>query len=485
LSSLVFTPNNRRGVWIIDKNRRFAPFETPFPRSYLDKENWVNEPSGRRRVIARAYDSDGLYELDFGAATDEARYFRRIPGSAGSRFSKPYLLPQSRELLVVRRSSDSRSPPESRLPPAVFVVGKEGLVPWRHDAVIWKHGIKSPSFHWSDELNAIVIFDSSDGMANYKPTVHVLKDGSITDVGTLRAPGHRLEDLSGQQAALVMTPFSVARLVAVRTPEGTEKYRLDALQETKGNGAMSHFLASNQHGKVLYVKKFANTSDGLPSNQSGSSFWRWFQWSQAPRFETYDPHPWRIQIVERDTLKDLDVVLVSPKERSISDPVPARLASFPDLEVTLLVSNDALYTFDGTALHLVENSHVKDIGEHPRFAGAATIGRLLMATNEGLYEIVGSTVRPLDIPELSGPRYAIRFLKDWEAAGVVIVKRENELYVIDRDLKVQRVHGSHALSRSIDFVGEQPGSGDIVINGADSVLLVVDTARHGRDLCHR
>jgi hypothetical protein len=96
---------------------------------------------------------------------------------------------------------------------------------------------------------------------------------------------------------------------------------------------------------------------------------------------------------------------------------------------------------------------------------------------------VRDSVRRLDIPELSGPQFAIRFLKDWEAAGVVIVNRENELYTIDRELKVQRVAGQQTISKSIDFVGELVGNGDIVLSGTESVLLAVDTARHGRELC--
>jgi hypothetical protein len=481
LSSPVFTPINRGGVWIIDKDRRFAALEAPFPRNSLDADNWVYEPwSGR--VIATAGHPHGLYEL-VGGDAGGSKVFRQVPGSNGPHYSSPYLLPQSREVLVVRQQSGNWIPQDRRLPRAVFVVGNDGLVLWQHDELIWKHGITSPQFHWSDELKALVIFGASEGMANKSSTVHVLKDGSITEVGTLNSYGygHHLEDLSGQQAALLVTATSAARLVSFRTPEGTEKYRLDRFHEQVGNGAGSHFLSSKQHGSVLYVQKSVATSTRPPGDQPESSVWRWFQWGRAPTRPS-EHVSWRIHLVARDTLKDLGVVL-APEAPPLVDSVPVRMASFPELGVTLLVSKDALYKFDGTKLQLVDTSQVKDLDLYPRFAGASTIGRLLMATSTGLYEVVRDSVRRLDIPELSGPQFAIRFLKDWEAAGVVIVNRENELYTIDRELKVQRVAGQQTISKSIDFVGELVGNGDIVLSGTDSVLLAVDTARHGRELC--
>jgi hypothetical protein len=477
LSSLVFTPNNRGGAWIVDNDRRFAALETHFPRSYLDADSWVREPwSGR--VIATGSDSYSLYEL-VGGGAGGSKAFRQIPGSNGPHYSRPYLLPQSREVLVVRLQSGSQIPQDRRLPRAVFVVGNDGLVLWQHDELIWKHGISPSEFHWSDELKAVVIFGTAEGMANQKKTtIHVLKDGSITDVGTLNSYGYgyNLEDLSGQQAAILETASSVARLVSFRTPEGTEKYRLDHLHEQVGNGAGSHFLSSKQHGRVLYVQKSVTTPTRTPGDQPESSFWRWFQWGRAPTPPAQHVS-WRIQLVQRDTLKDLAVFL------GPVDYVPVRMASFPELGVTFLVGKNALYKFDGTELRSVDTSQVKDLDMYSRFAGASTIGRLLMATSTGLYEIVGESVKPLDIPELSGPKFSMRIFKDWDAAGVVIVKRENELYVIDKQLKVQRVATPHTISNGIDIVGEQIGTGDIILNGTDSVLLVVDTARHGRELC--
>jgi hypothetical protein len=483
LSSLVFTPNNRGGAWIVGNDRRFAAFETPFPRSYLDTDEWVYEPwSGR--VIATGYGYRSLYEF-VGGDPGGSNVFREIPGSNGPHYSRPYLLPQSREVLVERQQSHHQNSPDRRWPHAVFVVGNDGLVLWQHDELIRKHGIRSPEFHWSDELKAVVIFGTSEGMAKGKTTVHVLKDGSIADVGTLNTYGygygHDLKDLSGQQAAILVTATSAARLVSFRTPQGAEKYRLDHLHEQVGNGAGSHFLSSKQHGSVLYVQKSVAPSTGRSGEQPESSFWRWFQWGRAPTRPSENVS-WHIQLVERDTLKALNVV-IAPEAPPLVDSVPVTMTSFPELGVTLLASKGALYKFDGTELQLLDTSQVKELSRYPIFAGASTIGRLLMATGTGLYEIVGGSVKRLDIPELSGPQFAIRILKDWNAAGVVIVNRENTLYTIDRDLKVQRVATPHTISKGIDFVGEQPGNGDIILNGVNSVLLVVDTARHGHELC--
>lgn len=478
LPSLVFTPTNRKGAWIIDEERRFASFETPFPRSYLDADSWVREPwSGR--VIATAHHPHGLYELVDAAAGSKS--FRQISGPNGPHYSRPYLLPQSREVLVVRHASDSRTPQDRRVSRKVFVVEKDGpLVPWRHDDVIWQHGINSPSFHWSDELNAVVIIDGSGGATNHKSTIHVLKDGAITEVGTLRSPGYgyRIEDLSNQQAAIVVTAFSAARLVSYRTPAGTEKYRLDHLHEQLGNGAGSHFLSSKQHGKVLYLKKFVTAAPSPRAEQESTSFWNWFPRKPAPALPPKNVL-WRIQLVERDALKDLDVEL-APMALPSAGSVPfVHMVAVPNSSLTLLASDGALYMFDGTALHLVDASQIKDFDRFLRFAGASTIGRLLMATSTGLYEITAAGVRPLDIPELSGPPFSIRFIKDWEAAGVVVVNRRSELFAIDRDLKVQRVANQHAVADNNDIVGEQPGNGDITLNGKDSVLVMVDTERHG------
>jgi hypothetical protein len=69
---------------------------------------------------------------------------------------------------------------------------------------------------------------------------------------------------------------------------------------------------------------------------------------------------------------------------------------------------------------------------------------------------------------------------------VVLVQTRSGLFALDSDLNVVQIaDNTSAGSSFFSFVGINPGSGDMILDGEKSLFVLVDTARNGKDICRR
>ena len=159
---------------------------------------------------------------------------------------------------------------------------------------------------------------------------------------------------------------------------------------------------------------------------------------------------------------------------------------FPELGISLIQSADGLHWFDGRGITLIPNSSPEVIGKSRIFAGSTSIGRLIFKSENGLYEFFKTGPRPLSVTALAGPEFHVVDVADWPEAHVVLIQTKSGLFALDSDLNVVQITDSTvAGSRFFSFVGTNPGSGDMILNGEKSLFVLVDTVRNGKDICRR
>ncbi|MDP1700762.1 MAG: hypothetical protein Q8L53_07375 [Aestuariivirga sp.] len=464
LPSLVFTPTNRQGEWIVDKDRRFSKYVAPFPKSYLDKNNWVREPWSGRVVATNSRNvnvlEQGKQEFESLQLSEELKV---------NNFSRPYLLPDTEETLVTSAES-------------VYVVGQSALVPWVWNSVLKERGIDRPSFYFSKELGATVILNPVGRYSSKLTDVFVLSgDGKLDSLGRLETPNYGVDlvDLKGESSTLLKTAFVIARIDSIVGSNGLKKYSIHILHKQIGNGAGTHFAESKLHKTILQLKAL----EGQNTRHSWYRlFFDYFFEESGEQIKRPEYRQW--YRINRNGLSAIPGGRLPALDRYYN--ASWLFHEFPELGISLIEAADGFHWFDGKSINPVPDSSPEIIGKYKLFAGSKSIGRLIFRSERGLFEFLKSGPKPLLIAGLAGPEFHIVDVADWSEANVVLVQTKSGLFALDGDLNVAQLSdNSVAGSRFFSFVGTNPQSGDMILNGEKSLFVLVDTVRNGKDICRR
>lgn len=224
LSAPVFTPASH--PWTLDTERHVVPYEGPYPHSYFDTGNWIDEPwSGR--IVALTY-GGGVSVLAPGED-----HFDEIPASAGEtghRFTAIATF-SGRHLTVVVEHTG-----------AVFAVADKALEPWLSKDDLAAEGIHGiQRLYDSPLLSAVIIRDTDD-------VLHLLTaDGKWYRLGAVE---HSISgyfvDAPASGAALLIDQRSV---VAIRkSSDGTVSFTLETFSG-------QHFYVSKLFGQLIGFRR--------------------------------------------------------------------------------------------------------------------------------------------------------------------------------------------------------------------------------------
>lgn len=214
------TTTSRRRVSTIDAKRRLVPYQGPFPRNYLDAQNWAVEPWSGRVVAATG--RDGIAIVEHGAG-----YFR----------------------VVDTRPAHGRPKPIERQKRTLIADGKGGVVledptPWLSAAQLSAAGIKGiASIHDAPLLEAMVVADTDRG-------VHVRGDaGAWHRVGRLERHDFVKAVYDAPGAGVTMVDAGKIVWALRRTASG--RIAVEVLRRGPANNVGRAFLRSRVLNQVL------------------------------------------------------------------------------------------------------------------------------------------------------------------------------------------------------------------------------------------
>lgn len=436
LPAPVFTPTISRGQWTIAADRHFVFYTDRFPQSYLDAGKWVREPwSGR--VVAVSY-GGGLSILTPG--TDHFEEVGDIAAKVRPSYSAISVLPRRRLTIV---TGPGNTP---------FVVDGNSLRPWLSSDELAAHGVHGVSQLLDSPLLSATIIRDADNV------LHALTDkdewyriGSIAK----RDFSARIVDVPASGAALMFTNTS---LIAIRmhNDRSGNPFDLETLT-TAGRLAGSNFYPSHVFGRALAYER--------------ASFF-----DQRRRWRQLTPQG----------LVDIPGGSLSLPESDHS--AGEYIFDVPTLGRTLIEGGKGLYVYDGTKIEPVLDGEREKIGKYPRVYDLHTIGRVLLATQSGIFELTrdGRLVdRPMPFPTQG--IFPTPEIVDWPRAGVALVATKAGIFVLDRDLAATPVAGGDMINFSGGqfSVGEMPDSGEMILTSRQGIFLAADTQGAGEAACQR
>jgi hypothetical protein len=153
---------------------------------------------------------------------------------------------------------------------------------------------------------------------------------------------------------------------------------------------------------------------------------------------------------------------------------------------TLFEGADRFYLFDGSRIRKVRGAQREVIGKFPHVYDLPAIGRVIVVTEAGLYELSreGALIAlPTSLPigGFPGPKFV-----DWPTAKRALVSTRAGVYVVDQDLRITSVLGGDRVEyNGVGLAyGEVEGPGDAVLVGRDGVFLAVDSEHAGPETCN-
>ena len=426
LPALVFTPINRGGQWTIDGNRRLVPYDGLFPLTYLDKGEWRVEPWSSR-VVAIRRDAE-IVVLNPGSGRFEA-----IENKSGERsFRAVYTLPRRRLTVAVGGSG------------AAFTVGDRALKPWLSKEDLEAHGVRGIlSLQESETLAATIVVDRDR-------RIHILSDDSRwQEVGSIDADDSGSSvDVPASGGAVFIASRSV---LALRSNGDGTGYSAESLARTKAGEAARLFLVSRHFGRVLTFDR-------------GGFFDRRTRWRHL------GPHGF-------EDIPGGDIGVASPQVFP-----HGRLQDLPTLGRALIEGESGLFFYDGTKIQPVAGGERARIGDLPHVYDLRTIGRVIVAARNGLFELTADgslTARPMPFAVTGLPQPA---LADWPSAGVALISTRDGVFALDANLTAMPIPGGDRVGLEwLDFsVGVNPGTGEMVLMSRSGLFVAVD-ARRSRD----
>jgi hypothetical protein len=424
LPAPVFTPSALPGgrPWTISKERKAVPYKGPFPRSYLDQKNWIQEPWSDR-LVALSY-GGGVSILAPGS-----NQFEEIAGSAGKsghRFGAIAVLPRRHLTILVENSG------------AVFVLNGNTLDPWLSKEALRSHGINGiRELHDSPLLSALIIRD---------------KDGALyalTDDDKWESVGSIGKSASGR---FVDTPASDASVFL------SKEFVLTIRKNSPG--AEAPFVSETFTGHEFYVSNHFGQLIGFRTTLLGSGRW---------------------QRLSPEGFVDIPGGDFAPVAR---DGI-SLVQDLSTLRGMLLEGTQGLYLYDGARIQPVKGSSHEIYGNHPRIYDLQSIGRVLLVAKRGMFELTnaGELVgRSMPFPT---DTYPLTQLVDWPKAGTALAATKFGVFVLDQSLNARPILGGDRLELGwLDFNhGEMFETGELILSGHSGIFLAVDGRGAEASLC--
>lgn len=430
LPSLVFTPQNRGGQWTIDANRRLVPYTGLFPHTFFDRGRWVLEPWSSRVVAATT--SGGVSFLRPGGTG-----FEEFDNGRSGPILGVYTLPR-RRLTVV--TSSERGP---------LIAGERALTPWLSAEEMSAHNVRGViSIYDAPSLNAAIILDLDRH-------VHVLTDDDQWfEVATLRRDDHGIVvDAPGSKGALYRAGSSVLFIHKVDDRPGLH-FRAGGLRAMPAFGAGQVFPVTKLFGQVLTFS---------------SGGWLGF----GERWRRLTPSGF-------EDISGGDIGLPDPQTFPYG-----RIDDLTTIGRTLIEGRDGLFLYDGEKMTPVVGGERRTIGELPWACDLPSIGRVVVATRNGMFELTkAGTLVALSMP-FPADGLPLPDVADWPEAGVALVSTRAGLFTLDSDLKATAVLGGDAVSfgRLNPATGVNPATGEMVLTGSRALFLAVDARRSHNGTC--
>jgi hypothetical protein len=169
------------------------------------------------------------------------------------------------------------------------------------------------------------------------------------------------------------------------------------------------------------------------------------------------------------------------------DLFPAGLIKdLPTLGRTLIFGRDRLFLYDGRIMVPVSDSGSDRLGTLPRVYDLPSIGRVLISTKDQIFEITPEA-------KIVEHHWPFQFegawtidMVDWPHAGLAAVSTRDGIFILVKDLKATQVAGTNrafSLSFTSKPLGENPGTGELMISGNQGLFLIADKQNGDAGAC--
>ena len=161
------------------------------------------------------------------------------------------------------------------------------------------------------------------------------------------------------------------------------------------------------------------------------------------------------------------------------------LVRTPTLGGAVLGGDDALYFYDGVAVRPLAGGELTRIGKSPVIRPLAGIGRVLVSSSSGVFEISPEkSVAAVELPFPTAGVPPVRFA-DWPEADAAFASTADGLFVVDENLNAVRLLDERAFPPAwLEFTaGAMRETGEIALVTKGRMFLAVDTARAGSTAC--
>ena len=432
LPAPVFTPSNRRGQWTIDRNRRLVRYEGPFPKSFLDAGNWVEEPWSSR-VVAVTY-GGGVSVLEAGSSRFVKMYGATQSNgyNGGANYAGIQILPRRRLTIAITNGE---------MP---LVVGGDRLHAWMTPDELKQHGLRGiRNLQDAPSLGATIVLDA-DGH------IHVVTDDDKwSEIGSIDRDDHgQVIDIGNPGVVLYESGRSV--LAIRKVDDNGSKYFAALTLATAAFNAGSAIKASPLFHQILAY-------DGT---------WPMHLW---PRWRRLGP----------EGFADIEGGDVGIALAEIG--AGGNYHDLPSLHRGVIQGRDSLFLYDGTRVTPVANGGSDRVDKFAHVYDLHSIGRVLVASKKGLFELTadGALVhRPMPFPTEGLAEPAIT---DWPEAGVALVSTKSGMFVLDGDLHAESVAGGEQVGFSGWWSVVRPiaaaNATELVLTATPGLFLAVDSSR--------
>jgi hypothetical protein len=429
LGGLVLEPPLGSTKWFIGADRRLVPYTAVFPRNYLDK--WVVE-SWSSRVVATPW-GGGLAAMKPGGVIETIVDKKVVMNWSA------YALPRSKTTVAVSGKDG-----------AAFVVQDDNsLTPWLPDEVLKQVG-GIVSIHDSPLLDATIVLARRrpHGSGHTGGDFYIVKpDRTLEQIGSLGESDGTLHDVPAADAVIFVTKWDVH---AIRKTGDTFAAR--KLFAASRPPARSEIHFARQFGQVLSFRARNDSSNDLVWQRLGPN-----GFEAIPGAKPDIPHP-----------------RISPHGQT---------HDLPMLGYTLIDGADAFYAYDGTSIRRIDGSDRSLMGEVPRIFALTAIGRVLVSTSNGLFELTrDATLVPRPLPVVRGSKWPM--LVDWAKAGVALLATKAGMVALDDALnEIPITGGESAMSDRLGFLGFIETTGEPVVADLHRMFIAADRNVAGRDAC--
>jgi hypothetical protein len=418
---VAFTPMNRGGAWAINASRVYAPNKFSFPRYGLSNQEWVEDTHNRRIV----------------AATSELGTL--VKDKANSDFvvidSRPVHSPAKSvatgEIVLI-------SGHIAKDGPHVFAVGKNGLTDWSGVQALKLAGIKRVrKIVGSEVLQGDLVF------TEFK-LWFLAKDGRVQELGqTLQyLGGGEVHELKNGNAAIVN--FGGSSTLVVRESAGLRSTPMSKLLKFVDGSRLYPITASNEYlvfgsapsrAEESWHKILASGTEEIANSATG----------------TVDEKYEKVGV-----LKDL-----------------------PSLNGAVIFGSSGLHYYDGVSIREFSGGRYEIVGRWPQIADISSLKRVFAVSERGVFELKPTAIaEKLDVPFQVGGYPLIESI-DWPAAGVALFNTAEGLFALDSKGSWESI-GKYPLyfGGVRAAVAENPANGDMILNGDDSIYVVIDKLLH-------